>query len=151
VSDDRQAELDAIEALLRGTRDNSTLPTEAELDAEFNAVMSFLDNVEDEQAGELDNLVIRAWKDLDAQAHHYHPRGEHQPRTARFLVTIAAQLMPQSERDRYLEEFRGELGDFPRNKQLWHALNLLRGVFVLRLRGGSKNKAADAVVRRVQE
>ena len=42
-------------------------------------------------------------------------------RSAHFLLTIAVQLLPQSERDRYLEEFRAELLDVPRDMRLSHA------------------------------
>jgi hypothetical protein len=66
--------------------------------------------------------------------------------SAHFLLTIAVRLLPPSERDRYLEEFRAELLDVPRNTRLSHALSLLCGVFLLRLRRGLKNKA-DAAVR----
>lgn len=67
-------------------------------------------------------------------------------RSARFLLATAVRLLPQSERARYLEEFRAELLDVPRNTRLRHALSLLHGVFVLRLRRGRKNKATDAPV-----
>jgi uncharacterized protein DUF397 len=60
VIGDRQSELEAIEALLRAIRDSSTPATDVELDVEFDAIMSFLDNIDDEQAAELDNLVARA-------------------------------------------------------------------------------------------
>jgi hypothetical protein len=66
-----------------------------------------------------------------------------------FLLAIAVRLLPLSERDRYLEEFRAELLDVPRNTRLTHALSLVRGVFVLRLRRGL-NKATDAAVRRAK-
>jgi hypothetical protein len=69
----------------------------------------------------------------------------------RFLLTIAVRLLPRSERDRYLEEFRAELLHLPSDTRLWHALSLLRGVFVLRLQGDAKNKAADAVAGRLKE
>jgi vacuolar-type H+-ATPase subunit I/STV1 len=72
-------------------------------------------------------------------------------RSAHFLLTTAARLMPRSERDRYLEEFLAELLDIPPDTRLSHALSLLRGVFVLRLRRGLKNKAADATARRVKD
>lgn len=71
-------------------------------------------------------------------------------RSEHFLLSIAVRLLPPSERDRYLEEFRAELLDLPRNTRLSHALSLLRGVFVLRLRRGLKNKATDAAVRRAK-
>jgi hypothetical protein len=63
-------------------------------------------------------------------------------RTAHFLLAIAVLLLPPSERDRYLEEFRAELLDVRRDTRLWHARSLLRGVVMLRLRGDAKNKAA---------
>jgi hypothetical protein len=62
----------------------------------------------------------------------------------RRLLAIAVGFLPPSERDRYFEEFSAELLNLPRNKRLRHALSLLRGVFMLRLRGDAKNKAADA-------
>jgi hypothetical protein len=71
-------------------------------------------------------------------------------RSVRFLLAIGMRLLPPSERDRYLEEFRAELLDVPRNTRLSHALSLVRGVFVLRLRRGPKTKAANAAVRRAK-
>jgi hypothetical protein len=56
-------------------------------------------------------------------------------RSAHFLLTIAVRLLPPSERARYLEEFHAELLDVYRGRRLWHTLSLLRGTFVLRLRG----------------
>lgn len=70
-------------------------------------------------------------------------------RSAHFLLAIAVQLLPPSERDRYLEEFRAELLDIPRNTRRSHVLSLLRGVFVLRLRRGLK-KVTDATARRAK-
>jgi conflict system STAND superfamily ATPase len=67
-----------------------------------------------------------------------------------FLLAIAVQLLPPSERDRYLEEFRAELLDIPSNMRPSHALSLLRGVLVLRLRLGLKKEATDAAVRRAK-
>jgi hypothetical protein len=72
-------------------------------------------------------------------------------RSAHFLLAIAVQLLPPSERDRYLEEFRAELLDVQRDARLRHARSLLLGVIVLRLRRGLKNKVADAAVRRVKD
>ncbi|MGH8572285.1 MAG: PadR family transcriptional regulator, partial [Gammaproteobacteria bacterium] len=40
--------------------------------------------------------------------------------------------------------------DAPRGRRLGHALSLLRGAFVLRLRFGRKKKAANAAVRRAK-
>jgi hypothetical protein len=74
-------------------------------------------------------------------------RSEH-ARSAHFLLEVAVRLLPPSERDRYLEEFRAELLDIPRDTRLAHARSLLRGAFVLRLRRGLTNKAAD--VRRAK-
>jgi hypothetical protein len=71
-------------------------------------------------------------------------------RSAHVLVETAVRLLPSSERDRYLEEFRAELLDVPGETRLRHALSLLRGVFVLRLRRGPKNEAADAAARRAK-
>lgn len=71
-------------------------------------------------------------------------------RSARFLVVIAVRLLPPSERDRYLEEFRAELLDVPRDTRRRHAVSLLRGVCVLRLRREPKNKGADAAVGRAK-
>ena len=51
----------------------------------------------------------------------------------------------------YLEEFRAELLDIHPGRRLWHALSLLRGTLVLRLRRGHNNKAADAAVREGEE
>ena len=68
-------------------------------------------------------------------------------RSAHFLLAIAVRLLPPLERDRYLEEFRAELLDVPGHTRLTHALSLLRGVFVLRLRRGFKNTAGDTAVR----
>jgi hypothetical protein len=70
--------------------------------------------------------------------------------TVHFMLTIAVWLLPPSERDRYLEEFRAELLDVPDDTRLSHALSLLRGVFVLRLRGGFKKEATDAAARRAK-
>jgi phage repressor protein C with HTH and peptisase S24 domain len=74
-------------------------------------------------------------------------RSEH-ARSAHFLLEIAVRLLPPSERDRYLEEFRAELLDIPRDTRLSHARSLLRGAFVLRLRRGLTHKAAG--VRRAK-
>jgi hypothetical protein len=59
-------------------------------------------------------------------------------RSAHFLLSIAVHLLPPSERDRYLEEFRAELLDVQRNARLRHA------------RSGPTAKAADAAVRRAK-
>lgn len=72
-------------------------------------------------------------------------------RSERLLLGAAARLLPPSERDRYLEEFRAELLDVPGDTRLSHALSLLRGVLVLRLRRGLKKEAADAVARRAKD
>ncbi|MGH3898088.1 MAG: hypothetical protein ACRDTA_07490 [Pseudonocardiaceae bacterium] len=72
-------------------------------------------------------------------------------RSACFLLVTAVRLIPRSERARYLEEFRAELLDVPRDTRLSHALSLLRGVFVLRLRRGHSDKATNAVVRRAED
>jgi hypothetical protein len=72
-------------------------------------------------------------------------------RSSRFLLAIAVLLLPPSERARYLEEFRAELLDIHRDTRLSHALSLLRGVFVLRLRRGLRNKAADAAAKKAKE
>lgn len=69
----------------------------------------------------------------------------YQARSARFLLAIVVRLLPPSERDRYLEEFRAELLDTPASAQWSHALSLLRGVVVLRLRGEAKKKGARRV------
>ncbi|MGH3865224.1 MAG: hypothetical protein ACRDQ4_03635 [Pseudonocardiaceae bacterium] len=71
-------------------------------------------------------------------------------RSSHFLLAIAVRLLPPSERDRYLEEFRAELLDMPRDTQLSHALSLLRGSFVLRLRRGFK-KPTDVAVSRAKD
>jgi hypothetical protein len=76
-------------------------------------------------------------------------RSEH-ARSSHFLLAIAVRLLPPSERDRYLEEFRAELLDIPRDTQLSHALSLLRGAFVLRLRRGL-TKPTDVAVRRAND
>lgn len=72
-------------------------------------------------------------------------------RSARFLLATAVRLIPRLERARYLEEFRAELLDVPHDTRLWHALSLLRGVFVLRLRHGLKKTAGEAAVRRAKD
>lgn len=72
-------------------------------------------------------------------------------RSSHFLLAIAVRLLPPSERDRYLEEFRAELLDIPGDTRLSHALSLLRGVFVLRLRRGLRKETADAAVRRAKD
>jgi hypothetical protein len=72
-------------------------------------------------------------------------------RSAHFVLAIAVQLLPPPERDRYIEEFRAELLDLPRNMRLRHALSLLRGVCVLRLRRGFKNTTGDAVMKKVKD
>jgi hypothetical protein len=69
-------------------------------------------------------------------------------RSAHFLLAIAVQLLPPSERHRYFEEFRAELLDVHRDSRMRHAWSLLRGVIMLRLRREPKDKAADAAVRR---
>lgn len=85
------------------------------------------------------------WEERErAQAEEETARSEH-ARSSHFLVAIAVRLLPPSERDRYLEEFRAELLDMPRDTQLSHALSLLRGAFVLRLRRGLK-KPTDLAV-----
>jgi hypothetical protein len=71
-------------------------------------------------------------------------------RLGHVVLAIAVRLLPPSERARYLEEFRAELLDVPPNTRLSHALSLLRGVFVLRLRRGFKTEAADAAARRAK-
>jgi hypothetical protein len=71
-------------------------------------------------------------------------------RPAHLLLAIAVRLLPPSERDRYLEEFRAELLDVPRESRLPHALSVLRGVFVLRLRRGLKKEATEAPARRAK-
>ncbi|MGB6163355.1 MAG: hypothetical protein WCF33_22735 [Pseudonocardiaceae bacterium] len=76
-------------------------------------------------------------------------RSEH-ARSSYFLLAIAVRLLPPSERDRYLEEFRAELLDMPRDTQLSHALSLLRGAFGLRLRRGLK-KPTDVAVSRAND
>jgi hypothetical protein len=81
-----------------------------------------------------------------AQSEKENARSQH-VRSAYFLLAIAVRLLPPSERDRYLEEFRAELLDIPRDTRLTHALSLLRGAFVLRIRRGLK-KATDVEVRR---
>jgi hypothetical protein len=75
------------------------------------------------------------------------PIVEFEQRSVRFLLATAMRLLPQSERARYLEEFHAELLDLPRNTRLSHALSLLRGVLVLRLRRGLRDKTADAPAR----
>lgn len=78
-------------------------------------------------------------------------RRQRQPeyvRSAHFLLAIAARLLPPSERARYREEFHAELLDIPRDTHLRHALSLLRGVVILRLRRGPQTQAADAPVGR---
>ncbi|MEJ2852359.1 MULTISPECIES: hypothetical protein [unclassified Saccharothrix] len=60
MSDDHEIRLEAIEALLRATPDGAASSTEVQLDAEFDAVMARLDDVDPEQAAELDALAARA-------------------------------------------------------------------------------------------
>lgn len=84
-----------------------------------------------------------------ARAKEESERSEH-ARSSQFLLAIAVRLLPPSERDRYLEEFRAELLDIPRDTQLSHALSLLRGAFVLRLRRGLK-KPTDVAASRANE
>lgn len=72
-------------------------------------------------------------------------------RPVRFLLKIIVRLLPPSERDRYSEELHAELLDVPRYTRLSHALSLLRGVLVLRLRRGPGKEAANAAVRRVKD
>jgi hypothetical protein len=72
-------------------------------------------------------------------------------RFAHALLADTVRLLPSSKRDRYLEEFRAELLELPRNMRLRHALSLFRGALVLRLRGDAKNKTADAAVRRAKD
>jgi hypothetical protein len=68
----------------------------------------------------------------------------------RSVLAIAVWLLPPPERARYFEEFRAELLDIPSNTRLSHALSLVRGVFVLRLRRGFKNTASDVAGRRAK-
>jgi hypothetical protein len=68
-----------------------------------------------------------------------------------FVLAIVSRLLPPSERARYLEEYLAELLDLPCNSRLRHAVSLLRGAFVLRLRRGLKNTAGDVAVRRVKD
>lgn len=66
-----------------------------------------------------------------------------QARSGRFLLATAVRLIPRSERARYMEEFRAELLDIPRGRRLRHALSLLRGVFVLRVRHGARKQGSQ--------
>jgi len=99
-------------------------------------------------AGELVRVrEVRArWKEELPQSAEERERLE-PVRSARFLLATAVRLIPQSERARYLEEFRAELLDVPRGRRLWHALSVLRGVFVLRLRRWPKNAAGPRIRR----
>jgi hypothetical protein len=72
-------------------------------------------------------------------------------RSSHFLLSIAVWLLPPSERARYIEEFRAELLDLVGNMRLRHALSVLRGVFVLRLRRGLKKETADAAAKRAKD
>jgi hypothetical protein len=95
---------------------------------------------------------ILRWGQLRMLEQYLKPKNRPQPKqthSAHFLLAIAVRLLPQSERARYLEEFRAELLDVPRNTRPSHALSLLRAVFVLRLRRGL-NRAADADGRRAK-
>lgn len=66
MSDNQPLDPDAIEALLRTPQKDDAPPaTEAELDTDFDAIMSFLDNVDEEQAAELDDVATRARNDLN--------------------------------------------------------------------------------------
>jgi hypothetical protein len=97
MSDDRHPELDAIEALLRATRDDSPPATEAELDAKFDTIMSLLDHINDEQAAELDDLAARARNDLASQADD-HLREEHEP-SQRAHIQLKQVIHPNSDPD----------------------------------------------------
>lgn len=60
MNDDPAAQPD-VEALLQRHPEESGPPvTEAELDAEFDAIMTLLDNLDEEQAAELDDVAARA-------------------------------------------------------------------------------------------
>lgn len=85
---------------------------------------------------------LKAWSAQTGQPEQQ--RVEDLRAAARFLLAGAGRLIPQSERDRYLEEFHAELLDLPRRGRLRHALSMLRGVLVLRLRHGFKNTAGAA-------
>ena len=90
-------------------------------------------------------LLVEAGAEASFQDHLQWLRARQQ--SVGFVLTIVARLLPPSERSRYLEEFLTELLDLPHNTRLRHALSLLRGTFVQRLRRGHKDKAANAAVR----
>lgn len=50
---------------------------------------------------------------------------------AHVLVTMVKYLLPVEHRERYIEEWRAELGDLPRLRRLQHLLGLLRSALVL--------------------
>jgi hypothetical protein len=67
MADDLPPELEAIANLLRTpTPLEAREPpkNEAELDAEYDEIMSALDNLDEKQAAELDSLAARAAEDL---------------------------------------------------------------------------------------
>jgi hypothetical protein len=94
-------------------------------------------------------LEARAQLEERAQSQEKRARSKH-VRSSHLLLAIAVRLLPPSERDRYLEEFRAELLDVT-DTRLSHAMSLLRGVLVLRLHRGLRKEAADAAVRRAKD
>jgi hypothetical protein len=50
---------------------------------------------------------------------------------AHVLVSMVKYLLPVEHRERYIEEWRAELGDLPRLRRLQHLLGLLRSALVL--------------------
>lgn len=69
--------------------------TEAELDAEFDAVMSFLDNLDEDQAAELDELATRARNDFDSPVEE-HPPDRHARQQQKPQVEFKQVISPRS-------------------------------------------------------
>jgi hypothetical protein len=123
------------------------------LDAQFDALFENAQSIRgfQREATQVEKLQIAEHLAERSRAERLKdPEGLEQARLARFLLATAMRLMPRLEGIRYLEEFRAELLDVPEDTRLSHALSLLRGVLVLRLRRGLKDKAADAAVRRAK-
>ncbi|HEX5345974.1 MAG TPA: hypothetical protein VFW64_02560 [Pseudonocardiaceae bacterium] len=123
------------------------------LDAQFDALFEKAQPIEGflREATQVEKLQIAEHLAERSRTEQLkEPEGLEQARLAGFLLAIAARLLAPSDCARYLEEFRAELLDVPDDTRLSHALSLLRGILVLRLRRGLKDKAADAAARRVK-
>jgi hypothetical protein len=98
VSNDHEIELEAIEALLRAAPNSGTSSAEAQLDAEFDAVMALLDDIDPEHAAELDALAARARQELDLAAQNEDRPDEPPPPIAPLLRL--KHVIPRASRNR---------------------------------------------------